>query len=101
MRGIMDIFNSALLFFNGLAITFTLEDTACYGGLLLAPAEGLGLPLRIFFPLGQKRAYYAVWPILGYYWCPVATLVTFRSNLSNLKKKKKKLKKTPKNKKIS
>ena len=26
------------------------------------------------------------WPILGYFWCPVVTLVYFSSNLSNFKK---------------
>ena len=37
--------------------------------LLLAPAKGF------------DRAYYAVLPILGNFWCSVVTLVTFNSNL--------------------
>ena len=46
------------------------------------------------------------WPILGHFWCPIVTLVTFSSKLSNFKKnptspkknpKKFKLKKIPKN----
>ena len=40
-------------------------------------------PLR---PSGKKRAYYAVLPIIGHFWCSVATLVTFSSNLCNFEK---------------
>ena len=34
----------------------TLEDTARYAGLLLAPAEGFGLRPRLFLPFGQKKS---------------------------------------------
>ena len=37
-----------------------LEDTARIEGLRLAAAEGFGPRLSLCFPLGQKRAYYAV-----------------------------------------
>ena len=33
------------------------------------------------------------WPILGHFWCPVVTMVTFGSNLTNFKKNTK----SPKN----
>ena len=39
------------------------EDTARFAGLFQATAEGFGVQLRLFLPLGQKRAYYAVLPI--------------------------------------
>ena len=42
-----------------------LEDTARYKGLLLAPAEGLGLRQRLFLPFGQKKTFYAVLAFLG------------------------------------
>ena len=58
---------------------------ARYAGLLLAPAESFA---RGFFcPLGKKRAWYAVLPILGHFWCSVVTLITFSINLSNLRNK--------------
>ena len=41
----------------------TLEDTARYAGLLLAPAEGFGR--GFFYPSGKKRAFYAV---LAHFW---------------------------------
>ena len=37
-------------------INIELEDTARYAGLLLAPAEGLGLRPRLFLPFGQKKS---------------------------------------------
>ena len=54
-------------------------------GLLLAPAEGLGLRPRTFFR-GKKELIILFWPILGYLLCLVVTLVTFSRNLSNFKK---------------
>ena len=39
------------------ALSFKLEDTARYAGLLLAPAEGFGLRLRLFLPFGQKKSF--------------------------------------------
>ena len=39
----------------------TLEDTASYAGLLLAPSEGFGAPpAEALFALRAKRAYHAV-----------------------------------------
>ena len=35
-------------------ISFT-KDTVRYAGLLIAPAEGFGLRLRLFLPFGQKK----------------------------------------------
>ena len=35
----------------------TLEDTARYAGLLLAPAEGFGLWPTLFLPFGQKKSF--------------------------------------------
>ena len=77
-----------------------LEDTARYAGLLLAPAEGIGLRPRAFFALWAKKDLFILfWPILGYLWGPVVTLVTFSSNLSNFKtnpKNPKKIQNIPK-----
>ena len=38
----------------------TLEDTARYTGLLLAPAEGFGLRPRVVYPVGKTRPFYDV-----------------------------------------
>ena len=69
-------------------------QTACYAGLLLAPAEGFGQ--GFFCPSGKKRE-----PIFGKFFGPV----TFSSNLSNFErnsqKHQKKSKKSPKISKIS
>ena len=64
-----------------------LEDTACYAGLLLAPAEGFGR--EFFLPLGQKkdRGNHAVLADFRPFWCSVVTLVTFSSNLREGSKK--------------
>ena len=75
----------------GAALSLKLEDTARYAGLLLAPAEGFGRGL--FLP-GKKKLIMRFWPILGHFWCPVVTLVTFSSNSSNFER-------NPKNQKIS
>ena len=50
---------------------------------------------KAFFTLwAKKTAYYTFFlPVLGHFWCPVATLVTFSTNLSKFEKKKKKKKK--------
>ena len=64
-----------------------LEDTARYVGLLLAPAEGFGLRAK-------KDVIMLFWPIFGNCWCPVATLVTFSSNISNFERNPKKTKKS-------
>ena len=62
---------------------YELEDMARYAGLLLAPAEGFGLWSRAFFALRAKTGLIMLfWPILGHFWCPVVTLVTFSSNLT-------------------
>ena len=55
---------------------------ALYAGLLLAPAEGFGLWSRTFIALWTKKELIMLfWPILGYFMCPVVTLVTFNSRL--------------------
>ena len=72
----------------------TLEDTARYAGLLLAPAKGFGLWPRLFLTFGQKkRAYYAILAHFWHIWCPVVALVTISSNLSNFERNHKKKKK--------
>jgi hypothetical protein len=82
----------------------TLEGTARYAGLLLAPAESFGLRPRIFLPFGQKKELIIqFWPIFGIFWSPVITLLTFSSNISinnNNNKKSKKFQKISKNPKI-
>ena len=45
--------SSRLAFCYGIS----LKDTARYAGLLLAPAEGLGLRPRLSWTFGQKRAF--------------------------------------------
>ena len=68
----------------------SLEDTARYAGLLLAPAEA-------FFALWAKKKHIMLfWLILGNFWCPVVTLVTFISNHSNFERNSKKTKKSKK-----
>ena len=57
----------------------TLEDTARYASLLLAPVEALA-EAEAFLPFGQKKPYYAV---LASFWFLVVTLVTFSSKFSN------------------
>ena len=41
-------------------VLYSLEDTARYAGLLLAPAEGVGLWPTAFFALLAKKRPYAV-----------------------------------------
>ena len=49
------------LFYNLPAFNYVLEDTARYAGLLLTPAEGFGLRLRLFSPSDRKKSpYFAV-----------------------------------------
>ena len=84
-----------------LSFNYILEDTACYAGLLLAPAEGFGLWPWLFQPFGQKKSFLCCFgPFLAIFWCPVVAVVTFSSNLSNFErnqKKRKHPKKIPKN----
>ena len=83
-----------------LLILKTLEDTACYVGLLLAPAEGFGLRRRLFLPFGQKMGFLCCFgPFLAIFGCPAVTMVTFSRNLSNFEKNQKneKIQKSPKN----
>ena len=55
----------------------TIEGTASYAGLLLAPAEGIGLRPRLFLPFGgKKRAFYAVFAFFR-------PFLVFSSNLRN------------------
>ena len=44
----------------------------------------------------KKEVIMLFWPILGNFWCPVVTLVTFSSNISNFKRNPKKPKKIQK-----
>ena len=46
-----------------------------------------------FCPSGKKDLIMLSWQILGHFWCPVVTMVTFSSNLTNFKKNTK----SPKN----
>ena len=76
----------------------SLEDTARYAGLLLAPAEAFGLRPRAVFALRAKiKLIMLFWPFSVNFWCPVVTLVTFSSGLSNFERN---CKKTNKSKKI-
>ena len=70
----------------------TLEGTARYAGILLAPAEAFGLRPRHFLPLGQKKEFFkAVFLlILGRFWSSVVTSVRLCSNLSYFSKGPKK-----------
>ena len=75
-------------FCDRLPYVISLEGTARYAGLLLAPAESFGLRPRLFLPFGQKKELIIqFWPIFGFLWSPVITLVTFSSNISNNNKK--------------
>ena len=80
---------------------WTLEGTACYAGLLPAPAEGFSLRPKRFLPFGQKKGLFKLFVlILGHLWCLVVTSVTSSSNLYNLENNPKKSEKIPKNPKI-
>ena len=58
---------------------YTLDFTACYAGLLLAPVEGFGLRPRLFCPFGQKKGVCTLFlPISGHFWCSVVTSVLLR-----------------------
>ena len=62
-----------------------LEGTACYEGLLLAPAEGCGRGQGFIGPSGKILCFFLL--ILGFFWCLVVTSVTLINNLSNFFKK--------------
>ena len=49
---------------------------------LLRRASAIGS--GFFCPSGKKGAYFAVWLILGHFWCPVVTLVTGWPSVPNL-----------------
>ena len=66
------------------ALIAILEGIARYAGLLLAPAEGFSIYLRLFWPSWQKNELFMLFVlILGHFWFSVVTSVTFSSNLSN------------------
>ena len=65
-----------VLFF--LLILDTLEDTARYAGLLLAPAEGFGLWPRLFLPFGQKKSLICGFGKTFVY--PFSIILTFKKN---------------------
>ena len=72
MHETLNIFYHCVLVFFTL---LTLEDTARYAGLLLAPAEGFGLRPRLFFAIRAKKELFMLfWPIFGNFWCPVVTI---------------------------
>ena len=73
-------------------ILYLLEDTARYGGLLLAPAEGFGRGL--FLPFGQKNNLLCFLANFWQFWCPVVTLVTLKIVQKIPKKIIKKIKKS-------
>ena len=57
---------------------------------------GLQPLAKAFFALSAKKELSMMfWPILGDFWCPVVTVVTFSNNLSNFERTKKQ-KKNPK-----
>ena len=59
----------------------SLEGTARYAGLLLAPAEGFSQ--GFFAPWAKKELFAQFVLILGQFWCPVETPIMLSSNLSN------------------
>ena len=67
-----------------------LEDTAQYAGLVLVPAEGFDLRSWLFCPK-KRELIMLFWPILSFFWCSVATLVTFISRISTFEKFPKKI----------
>ena len=58
------------------------SSTACYAGLLLAPAEVFGLQPRLFCPMGKKELFTLFVLISGHFWYSVITSVMVNSNLS-------------------
>ena len=67
------------------AIYFNRRYGPLRGPYLLAPAEGFGLRPRHFFR-AKKELIMLFWPVLGHFWCPVVTLVTFSNNHSLFEK---------------
>ena len=63
--------------------------TRRYGPLFGPTSSSCGWlqPLaEAFFALWAKKELIMLfWPILGHFWCPIVTLVTFSSNLSDLR----------------
>ena len=54
-------------------------------GQLLVPAEGFG---QVLFALRAKNGLIMLFlPILGHFWCALATLVTFSSNPNDFERK--------------
>ena len=69
-----------------------LENTACYTGILLAPAKGFGQGLK-------KELIMLFWSILGHFRCRIVNLGTCCSNLIHNNKNKNQKQKNSKNKK--
>ena len=89
------ILQTAILTAPMLPVLKILEETAYYAGLLLAPAKGFGLRLRLFFAVRAKKGLFMLFSlILGHCWCSVVTSVTLSSTLSNIEKNPKKSKKS-------
>ena len=56
---------------NNILLSFRLEDTARYGGLLLPPAKGFWPLAEVFFALRAKNELIMLfWPIYGLFWGP-------------------------------
>ena len=72
-----------------------LEDTTRYAGLLLDPAEGVGLWPRVFLPFKQKKNYHAFLANFRQFLFPVVTLVTLK-RIQKVQKKKSKISKNQK-----
>ena len=76
-----------------------LNKTRRYGplrGPTSSSCGGLRPPAEAFFALRAKKELFMLfWPVVGDFWCPVVTVVTFSSNLSKFEQTKKKHKKIP------
>ena len=70
-----------------------LEDTARYGGLLLAPAEGFGLRPRAFFALRAKKQIIMLFGKFNVILVSSSTLSNFQRNTKSPKKIKQKIEK--------
>ena len=64
-----------------------------FAGLLLAPAKGKSLWLKLFTLWAKEYVFTLFLLILGHFWCSVVTSVTFSGNLSNFKNNFKKISK--------
>ena len=84
--------------FRGTPFTMTRRYGPLHGPTS-SSCGGLRPLAKVFvaLPAGKKRAYFAVLPIFGHFWCSLVTLITFSSNLSTFEKNPKSTKKIQKN----